>query len=276
METLTFDAERNLSHAYIVVSQSEEARNQMALTIASAAVCSGIGGVRPCGICRDCRKVKAGVHPDVIQVSRETDDKGKQKREIRVDQIREMTGQAQIMPNEAAGKAFIIRDAETMNPNAQNALLKLLEEPPKAVVLILSSEAPAMLLPTIRSRCVELRVNEEAPDMPEELMEEVMVYLKQVASGQRSDLLLWCNEKAAHTDIAGTLVFVNAVKTVLTDCLCDRNPVLKLNKLQCWELVELMERCENLLMVNTGIKHIFGLLAVKSIGGNAPVEMRKS
>lgn len=269
MEALTFGGERSLSHAYIVASQSEEARSKAALTIASAAVCSG-SGLKPCGTCRDCRKAREGIHPDIIQVARETDDKGKQKREIRVDQVRDMIGQAQIMPNEAEGKAFLIHDAETMNPNAQNALLKLLEEPPKGVVLILSTEAPAMLLPTIRSRCVELSVNEDAPDLPEELRQDVLDYLKRVSAGKRSDLLLWCNEKAAHTDTAGTLAFVGGVRTVLTDVLCGRGPALKLDKAQCWALTALMERCERCLLVNTGVKHIFGLLAVKSIGAEAP------
>lgn len=269
MEALTFGGERSLSHAYIVASQSEEARNRAVLEIAGAAVCSG-SGMKPCGTCRDCRKVRAGVHPDIIHVRRETDDKGKQKREIRVDQVREMTGQAQIMPNEADGKAFIIHEAETMNPNAQNALLKLLEEPPKGVVLILSTEAPAMLLPTIRSRCIELNVNQEAPALSDEQRQEVLDYLKHVSAGRKSELLLWCNEKAARTDTAGALEFMKNVKTVLTDVLCGRELFRNLERHQLWRLLTLMERCEEALSVNTGIKHIFGLVAVKSIGDGSP------
>lgn len=275
MEGLTFDGERKLSHAYIVASQSEEARNQAALTIASAAVCSG-SGRKPCGTCRDCRKAKNGMHPDIIRIYREIDDKGRQKREIRVDQIREMIGQAQIMPNEADGKAFVVQDAETMNPNAQNALLKLLEEPPEGVVLILSTASPAMLLPTIRSRCIEVRVNEDVPEPSPEMRQEVTAYLKCVASGRKSDLLAWCTEKAAHTDTEEALEFVNAVKAELTDILCGRCGEQSLERTQCWRLTALMERCESYLSVNTGVKHIFGLLSVKSIGENAPEEMRKA
>ena len=109
-----------------------------------------------------------------------------------MDQIREMIGQAQIMPNEAPGKAFIVHEAETMNPNAQNALLKLLEEPPRGVVLILSTATPAMLLPTVRSRCVELSLNAEVPAPEEGVLADVTAYLKRVAGGKRSDLLAWC------------------------------------------------------------------------------------
>lgn len=270
MGALTFGAGKSLSHAYIVSSQSEEARTQAEQAIASAAVCSGMGGVKPCGNCRDCRKVRDGVHPDVIRVQRLVDEKGKQKRELQVDQIREMIGQAQIMPNEADGKAFVIHEAETMNPSAQNALLKLLEEPPKGVVLILSTAAPAMLLPTIRSRCVEVSVNREAPKLSAELRQDAEDYLKRVSAGRKSDLLQWCVEKASRTDTAGTVEFVGAVRTVLTDRLCGRADLGGLTRQQLWSLAALMDRCGDALAVNTGIKHIFGLLAVKSIGAGAP------
>lgn len=275
MDRLEFDRDRGLSHAYIVSAQSACVREQTILPLASAAVCSGTGK-RPCGVCRDCRKAKDGVHPDIIHVQRETDEKGKAKREIRVDQIREMITQAQIMPNEAPGKAFIIHDAETMNPNAQNALLKLLEEPPKGVVLILSTGTPAMLLPTIRSRCIELSVNDDDPALDGEAEQAAMEYLKRVARGKRSELLAWCSEKAAVSDIASAALFVETVRIVLTDILCGRRPDCGLTAAACWRLIRLMETCRGYLAVNVGIKHLFGVIAVKSIGEAAPVEMRKS
>ena len=273
MQALHFGDGRSLSHAYITASASEDARRQTEETLAAAAVCSGTGA-KPCGVCRDCRKARDGVHPDIIHVRREIDDKGKLRREIRVDQIREMIGQAQIMPNEAPGKAFIVHEAETMNPNAQNALLKLLEEPPRGVVLILSTATPAMLLPTVRSRCVELSLNAEVPAPEEGVLADVTAYLKRVAGGKRSDLLAWCCEKAAVTDNAGAVEFTEAVKTVVTDMLCGRRPDMGLSREQCLALTRLMDTCAGYLSVNTGVKHVFGLIAVKSIGETAPVEMR--
>lgn len=274
MHRLSFGEGRSLSHAYIAASLSDQARQRTEQIIAAAAVCAD-EGKKPCGVCRDCRKAKDGVHPDIIHIRRYTDDKGRQKREIQVDQIREMIGQAQIMPNEAAGKAFIIHDAETMNPNAQNALLKLLEEPPKGVVLILSTATPAMLLPTIRSRCIEITVNEEAAALDAELRKEVLTYLQLAAAGKKSALLKWCNEKAGAADVAGAVEFAEAVKTVLTDILCKREEDHGLTRKQCWSLTELMETCVDYLSVNTGVKHVFGLMAVKSNGSTEPIEMRK-
>lgn len=275
MDKLQFDGDRGLSHAYIVAAQSERVREHTILPLASAAVCSSTGK-KPCGVCRDCRKAKDGVHPDIIHVRRETDEKGRAKREIRVDQIREMITQAQIMPNEASGKAFIIHDAETMNPNAQNALLKLLEEPPKGVMLILSTGTPAMLLPTIRSRCIEMVVNDDSPALDREMEQAALEYLKRVSGRKRSELLAWCNEKAAVSDIASATLFVDTVQVVLVDLLAGRRPGCGLTMPDCWRLVQLMETCRTYLAVNVGIKHIFGVIAVKSIGEEVPVEMRKS
>ena len=142
------------------------------------------------------------------------------------------------------------------------------------MVLILSTATPAMLLPTVRSRCVELSLNAEVPAPEEGVLADVTAYLKRVAGGKRSDLLAWCCEKAAVTDNAGAVEFTEAVKTVVTDMLCGRRPDMGLSLEQCWALTRLMDTCAGYLSVNTGVKHVFGLIAVKSIGETAPVEMR--
>ena len=84
-----------LSHAYIVSSASEEAGLDKARELAAGMLCSG-AGKKPCGLCRDCRKVKARVHPDLTIVSQLTDDKGNRKKEILVDQIRDMSADAYV------------------------------------------------------------------------------------------------------------------------------------------------------------------------------------
>ena len=113
MSELTFKDGNHLSHAYIVSASSEETRNALADRLAQALVCSG-GGSVPCGVCRDCRKAQEGIHPDIITVERQTDDKGGRRREIYVDQVRYMVSDAYVLPNEAARKVYIVRDADTM------------------------------------------------------------------------------------------------------------------------------------------------------------------
>ena len=148
-----FDS-RRLSHAYI-------ADESLAGIIAMSAVCSG-SGEKPCLNCINCGKVLRGVHPDIIVVR-----KLKNKREIVIDQIRELKRDVIVVPNESDKKVYIIYDADLMNINAQNALLRILEEPPSHTVFILTTDTPAGLLTTVRSRCVELKIKtmDEPPDV---------------------------------------------------------------------------------------------------------------
>jgi hypothetical protein len=134
------------------------------------------------------------------------------------------------------------------------------------VVLILSSATPTMLLETVRSRCIEISENDAAPPPDEALRKDVLRYLELTAKGSRGDLLAWCNQKAGSTDVAGANAFVDAVKFVLTDILCDREQNYGLDKNKCWALLELMETCTEYLAVNTGVKHVFGMIMIETIG----------
>ena len=154
-----YDSNR-LSHAYIVAGE-------LADTLAIATVCSGIGGIKPCMNCTHCNKASRHIHSDITVV-----DKLSDKREIIVEQIRELKKDVIVLPNEAGKKAYIINDADLMNISAQNALLQILEEPPRHVVFILRTTNPAALLPTVRSRCIELKARNES-DTPDSVAAEL-------------------------------------------------------------------------------------------------------
>lgn len=139
-----------LSHAYIIGGPDTADVKTLAEQIAAAYVCTGEGD-KPCGTCSGCRKVKGGIHPDVIYV-----DALEGKREIVVGQMRELRAQAYIRPNEAQRKVFVIENAQTMNANAQNALLKVLEDGPSYLSFLFLTDNPQQMLPTIRSRCETL------------------------------------------------------------------------------------------------------------------------
>ena len=269
MEELRFAGGERLSHAYIVSAPSREAYLPAALTLAAAAVCSG-GGRVPCGQCRNCRKAESGIHPDIITIRRLTDDKGRQKREISVDQVRAVAGDACVLPNEAERKVYIIEEAETMNTAAQNAALKLLEEPPRGVIFLLCTSNPEQLLPTVRSRCVELNRNLGQAERDEEADKLAAAYIKAVSAGDRAKLLRWCAENEG-LDNRSAAAFADSARALLADMLCGRKPAQGLSGESLAELLRLLERCGAYLRVNTGVKHIFGLLAVDSpvnSGGN--------
>ena len=255
-----------LAHAIILSSPAAEEGLRMARVLAAAAVCAQ-GGAQGCGQCRDCRKVQAGIHPDVITVRRLTDDKGKQKREIGVDQIRQMAADAAVLPNEARRKVYIVEEADSMNLSAQNAALKLLEEPPAGAMFLLCTANPQRLLPTVRSRCAELNRNGPEADGDEESRTLARDYVRTVASGDQARLVLWCAGNETM-DSAAAASFLSAVTEHVTDILCGRAADPGLGREKLLALSQLAERCRGYLRVNIGIKQLFGLLAVDSIDGS--------
>ncbi len=142
-------ANGSLSHAWLVLGGTDEGRAELARFIAAALICPS--RTPPCGECAHCRKLSKGIHPDLIRVEKESD-----KRELVVGQIREIVRDAYVMPNEAPRKVYLIENAEDMNLGAQNALLKILEEPPARSAFILTAQNPSAIIDTVRSRCTEL------------------------------------------------------------------------------------------------------------------------
>lgn len=246
-----------LPHAYIVSSASENARMGKAFYLAEKMLCQA-DGERPCGVCRDCRKARARVHPDLAVIERITDDKGKQKKEILVDQVRAMGADAYVIPNEAAAKVYIIKDADTMNEQAQNAALKILEEPPRGVHFILCVSNPERLLVTVRSRCVLVSCagEEDAEDESSAALADEFVSLER--KGDIPELTAWCFEHET-LDAASLGAFLLALKRRYVGLLASAE-----DKMRIMDIIQLIDRCARYQTVNTGVKHILGLLAVRS------------
>ncbi|MCL2563825.1 MAG: hypothetical protein FWE08_07310 [Oscillospiraceae bacterium] len=140
-----------LAHAYIISGDDASQRRTLADRMARSLVCDAVSIARPCEGCAACEKANRGIHPDIQIVG-----PAEGKREIPVATVREMVADAPTLPNEAPAKVYIVEEADTLNPSAQNAFLKLLEEPPSFVTFLLLAENPLALLPTVRSRCVSL------------------------------------------------------------------------------------------------------------------------
>jgi DNA polymerase-3 subunit delta' len=116
------------------------------------------------------RRMLAGSEPGLMSIRRMPDDKGKVSAQIRVDDVRRLRDFFGLTQAEGGRRVVIIDAADEMNPSAANAILKLLEEPPKGAVLMLVAHQPSALLPTIRSRCRELRLRPLTPrDMADAL-----------------------------------------------------------------------------------------------------------
>src|SRR5216684_287951 len=111
-----------------------------------------------CGTCAVCTRIARGVHPDVLLV--EPGDSGA----IKIDQVRDIVERAEYRPFEGRRRVAIIDDADALVTAAQHALLKTLEEPPPSSVFILVTSRPDRLLPTVLSRCPQLRFRPLAAD----------------------------------------------------------------------------------------------------------------
>ena len=146
----TLAARGELSHAYLITGPDPTEREKLALFLAQALLCEG--AEPPCGTCLPCRKAEKGIHPDLLRRTRLAE-----KQSFTVDQVRDMGKEAYVVPNEGRRKVFLLPEADTMNPQAQNALLKLLEEPPSYAAFLLLGANPGAFLETVRSRCVLLR-----------------------------------------------------------------------------------------------------------------------
>jgi DNA polymerase-3 subunit delta' len=112
---------------------------------------SGDIAVDACGKCRACDRIARGVHVDVVML--EPDDRAS----IKIEPVREMLSKVSYRPFEGRRRVVLIREADTLEPEAQNSLLKSLEEPPPGTMFILTTAVPGVLLPTVRSRCMRLR-----------------------------------------------------------------------------------------------------------------------
>lgn len=141
---------KRLVHAYIISGDDLSGKMMMAETVACALLCES-DGVEPCNECTPCHKVMNHNHPDVIYVQHEKPNN------ISVDEIREQLVNTVLeRPYSSDRKIYIIPDAEKMNQQAQNALLKTIEEPPEFVTIFLLTNNQNAFLPTILSRCVKI------------------------------------------------------------------------------------------------------------------------
>ena len=139
-----------LAHSLLIAGPAGSGKRTLARLLAAALECEGAHP--PCGVCRPCRKALEGVHPDVITVD-EPD-----RKQVPVELVRRARAELFVRPNEGRRKVLIFPRAQDLNAPAQNALLKVLEEPPAYGAFLLLAATPEMLLPTIRSRCIELRL----------------------------------------------------------------------------------------------------------------------
>ena len=148
-ETLSASLARgHISHFYLISGPKGSGKHTLAKLLSAAILCEKSG--KPCGTCGPCRKVMGGSHPDFITV----EDPEHKTTAVKI--VRQFREDVFIRPNESAHKIYLF--PQELGIEGQNALLKILEEPPAYGVFILLTDNPEKLLPTVRSRCTELKL----------------------------------------------------------------------------------------------------------------------
>ena len=141
-------SKQHISHFYLISGPRGSGKRTLAQLLSAAILCRGHG--QPCLSCGPCRKVLEGNHPDLITVE------DPEHKNVAVKIVREMRDDMFIRPNESDYKIYLF--PQDLGIEGQNALLKILEEPPKYGVFLLLTDNPDKLLPTVRSRCTELKL----------------------------------------------------------------------------------------------------------------------
>jgi len=151
--------------AVLLVGPEGIGKRTLADAFAARLLCTAPAGRDACGACAQCTRVAAGTHPDLHRVTPEDGH-----RDIRIEQVRELTRWLALQPLMAECKVGLIDEAHRLSEQAQNALLKTLEEPPGASVLVLVASSAALLLPTVRSRCQVVRLDPLAAEEVEQVL----------------------------------------------------------------------------------------------------------
>ena len=158
---------KNIPHAMLFTGIDGIGKRTTAIALGMALNCTNPVGVSACEECPSCQKVISGAHPDIITIRPEGAF-------IKIDQVRELSRQLSFAPLEGKQRVVIINDAQSMNLEASNAILKVLEEPPKGTFIILTANQTTDLLPTIVSRCQQVAFK----PVPHEKVADVLVEIR--------------------------------------------------------------------------------------------------
>jgi len=155
----------NVSHSYIFSGQEGIGKYLFAREFAKGILCLD-GKNRPCGKCKSCLEMENSNNPDFFELNADGNS-------IKIDQIRNINKKVLEKPIVSKRKVYIINDADLMTKEAQNSLLKTLEEPPEYVIIILVASNDNMFLNTIKSRCIKISFNKLTDDDLERVLQNV-------------------------------------------------------------------------------------------------------
>lgn len=259
-----------LSHALLFTGPGD--RLAAARFAAAAFQCTGPKQNRPCGACPACRKVREDIHPDVVAV------RDQEHKFISVETVREVRKDAYIRPNEGERKVYLFPDCALLTEQDQNVLLKLVEEGPPYAAFLFCAENPAAVLQTLRSRCVELKLQPSAPLPPEEEdgdAEALCCCLLKRKRGSIAELAVRLEKKKLTREalsallersealFSQALVLLYGGSAEAGDRRLAEDVGKRLTKPQIVRTIELMKKYRRECGYNVGPGHVLGALAAE-------------
>ena len=259
-------------HALLLTGPKGSGKGELARFIAAAMECQAPQG-RPCGVCPACRKVFDGIPPDVIAVRDE------ERKLLSVDTVRQVCADAYIRPNEGARKVYGFEDSGQLDGRCQDILLKTVEEGPSYAAFLFLSENAAAILPTIRSRCVELKLRGGEETEENGAMVDRAVELGDYLCQKREDVLAayLCSLEGAKLKRTDLTAFLSAAAELCTQallCQYGRHPAKiyeemaeklakSLTKEQLAGIIEILRSDLDESAFNVGVGHMLGALAAR-------------
>lgn len=219
----------------------------------------------PCLACNTCRKVLEGIHPDVITVQ------DPQRRELAVEDLRELKRDVYIRPNEGERKVYLFADCAQLNERDQNVLLKVVEEGPPYAAFVFCCAAAHSLLPTVRSRCVELRLDQQGETT---LSEDSAALCRLIGGGDVTALAAYLTDLETSRQrretlqpllldawgVASQALLVRRGKTPERSFAAYTAALAPLEDRQLLILAEALRRAAEALDFNAGVGHVLGAL----------------
>ena len=256
-----------LSHALIFSGSGD--RVSAARYAAAAMECTAES--KPCLACHACRKVMQDIHPDVTFV------RDAEHKELSIDTVRAMRADAFIRPNEGARKVYIFEDCTILTEKDQNVLLKLVEEGPSYAAFFFCAENPAVLLQTIRSRCVEVKLSPtvEEGGAPDERALELARLIAEGSHASRAAFLAKLEtQKVTRDDLSslfeGTRLLLSSallgqygVSVPERDLRIARSLASRLTKAKLLGTIDLLQDYRNKCTYNVGVGPTLGGFAVE-------------
>lgn len=230
-----------LAHTVIIESDDEKTRNEAALFLSAYAVCKE--HERPCLSCTACHKALSGIHPDVY-----VPELSGKLRQINIETSREIGRQASIIPNEADARVFLFCDADkTMPVITQNALLKLIEEPPQSILFIFTAEKSSALLPTVRSRAqlITLKGEHGTDDFTKETVDGIISGIVSLYEADLLKALSPLTTKDNKEKFSAVMLYLTEKLRLALSFLCgvdteDETALLLAKKLQKDEILKML------------------------------------